>query len=163
MKDVLEDRNGFMLWDLEDIRVKNEWCMSQTAAEFAKEGHTGLLCGCCKKSHVQVHCAHLLSFTAEHSQHCTTLSPLSRHVGCYLRSDIYFTKLFGEYFPPRMGHLPRAIWSWQSYRVLHSSILDVSAFKSFPCIPKSILYIEVKWVLKSSSLKAFQSYLAPNS
>ena len=64
------------------------------------------------------------------------------------------------HFPSRMGHLPRAIWSWQSCT---PSILDLSSFKSFPCTPKSILYIEVKWVLKSSSLKAFQSYLLLNS
>ena len=158
MKDVLEDRNGFMLWDLEDIRIKNEWCMSQTAAEIATEGHGGLLCGWQRE--ITCPSAHLLSFTAEPSQHATSLSPLSSHVGFYLRSDIYFTKLFGEYFPSRMGHLPRAIWSWQSCT---PSILDLSSFKSFPCTPKSILYIEVKWVLKSSSLKAFQSYLPLNS
>ena len=123
-----KNTNGFMLWDLEDIRIKNEWCMSQTAAEIAKEGHAGLLCGCCKKSHVQVHRTHLLSSTAEHTRHGTTLSPLSRHVGFYLRSDIYFTKLFGEYFTKLFGEYFPLAW------VIYQALSEVDRATEFSLI-----------------------------
>lgn len=102
-----------MFWDLEDIRIKNEWCMSQTAAEIAKERQLGYrVLGVRKhmsKYALHIHCLPLLdSLTPPYYSVLCHLLPQTRGGDATL-GQIYISTSVEGIFGPRVGHLPSTI------------------------------------------------------